>query len=96
MFFGFSNSDNPQKMTFDYSGPPLERESSTYVTDNNNPNSSSAIYYTDNFDLPSDTVGLKARGYLVYYRGSGPQAAAATWFQGNPLGFSSFTGATPT
>jgi len=94
MFFGFSNSDNPEKMTFDYSGPPLERESSPYVTDNNNPNSSAAIYYTDNFDLPSDTNGLKARGYLVYYRGSGPQAGGATWFQGNPAVFSAFNGAT--
>ncbi len=94
MFFGFSNSDNPNKMAFDYSGTPLERESSPFVTDNNNPNSSAAIYYTDNFDLPSDTNGLKARGYLVYYRGSGPQGVGATWFQGNPSVFAAFNGAT--
>lgn len=48
--------------------------------------------YTDNFDAANDTNALKTRGYKVYYRGSGPQGAAATWFQGNSTVFSAYNG----
>lgn len=58
---------------------------------NNNHNSSSIVYYSDNFDLPNDTNGLKARGYLVYYRGTGPQDKA-TWVQGRPNNFPAYNG----
>jgi hypothetical protein len=89
MFLGFSNSDNPKKTAFNYSGPPLE----TQVTKNsNNYSTGDAIYYSDNFDGANDTTALKARGYLVYYRGSGPQGVAATWFQGNSTVFAAFNG----
>lgn len=42
-------------------------------------------YYVDNFNGANDTTSLKNRGYKVYYRGSGPQGIAPTWFQGNSL-----------
>ncbi len=42
-----------------------------------------AVAYSDDFSLPNDTNGLKARGYLPYYRGTGPQGTTASWFQGN-------------
>jgi hypothetical protein len=48
--------------------------------------------FSDNFDMPSDTDALKARGYNVYYRGTGPQVAA-TWFQGNDAVFPAHSGA---
>ena len=48
--------------------------------------------FSDNFDLPSDTDALAARGYHTYYRGGGAQASA-TWFTGNPTVFSSHSGA---
>ncbi|MBK8552932.1 MAG: choice-of-anchor J domain-containing protein [Ignavibacteria bacterium] len=48
-------------------------------------------YYTDNFDGANDTVALKSRGYLVYYRGGGPQSVF-TWFQGNSTVFVAFNG----
>ncbi|MBL8008272.1 MAG: choice-of-anchor J domain-containing protein [Ignavibacteria bacterium] len=52
-------------------------------------------YYSDNFDGSNDTNSLKARGYLVYYRGTGFQNTnVSTWFQGNPLVFGSFNGPT--
>lgn len=82
VFLGFSNSDNPKKMSYNYSGPS---NGETYVPISN-PDPTDALYYSDNFDLPSDTSGLIARGYLVYYRGTGTQAAA-TWFQGNSTVF---------
>ncbi|MBK6876610.1 MAG: choice-of-anchor J domain-containing protein [Ignavibacteria bacterium] len=89
MFLGFSNSDNPKKTPFNYSGPPLE----TQVTkSNNNYSTGDAIYFSDNFDGANDTTALKARGYLIYYRGSGPQGVAATWFQGNSTVFNAFNG----
>lgn len=48
-------------------------------------------YYTDNFDGSNDTTSLKARGYKVYYRGTGTQGAA-TWFQGSESYFPAFNG----
>ena len=41
--------------------------------------------YTDDFDGANDTTSLKARGYLVWYRGGGPQGLTATWYQGVPV-----------
>lgn len=41
-----------------------------------------AVTYSDDFSLPNDTNGLKARGYLPYYRGTGPQGTTGAWFQG--------------
>jgi hypothetical protein len=91
LFLGFSNSDNPKKTPFDYSGPSLEAQ---LTKSSNNYSTGDAIYFIDNFDGANDTNALKARGYLVFYRGSGPQGVAATWFQGNATVFSSFNGPT--
>lgn len=63
--------------------------SKTKVTNETNTvqNNSNTVYtdgtpvYTDNFDGANDTVALKLRGYLPYYRGTGPQGLTATWFQ---------------
>lgn len=51
------------------------------------------VAYSDDFSQPNDTTSLKARGYLPYYRGTGPQGTTATWFQGNPTVFAAFNGA---
>lgn len=50
-------------------------------------------YFTDNFDGANDTNSLKARGYKVYFRGTGTQdTGTATWFQGVPAVFSAYNG----
>jgi hypothetical protein len=49
-------------------------------------------YYIDNFDGPNDTNSLKARGYKVFYRGTGPQGINAIWYQGNAGMFPAFNG----
>ncbi|MCX6274349.1 MAG: choice-of-anchor J domain-containing protein [Bacteroidetes bacterium] len=49
--------------------------------------------FSDNFDLPSDTDALAARGYHTYYRGGGAQAAFPTWFTGNGTVVPSHSGA---
>ncbi len=96
--FGFTGNDKPKKHSMDFSGPSQDKNSKPVITDNNQHSSikdgAGSIYYTDNFDLANDTNGLKARGYLVYYRGTGPQGNTATWFQGNPIVFDAFNGAT--
>jgi hypothetical protein len=48
--------------------------------------------FTDNFDGANDTTSLQARGYLTYYRGTGPQGTTATWYQGATAVFNSFNG----
>ena len=48
--------------------------------------------YTDDFDGANDTVALKSRGYLVLYRGTGPQGSYPIWFQGQSTEFPSFNG----
>ena len=40
----------------------------------------------------NDTTSLHSRGYVTYYRGTGPQGTAATWFQGNQTVFKAFNG----
>ncbi len=93
LFLGFSNSDNPRgKASFDYAGPSMDAGKVTTETETDNQNG--VIYYTDNFDGANDTNALKARDYQVYYRGSGPQGGAATWFQGNSTVFPAFNGPT--
>jgi len=52
----------------------------------------SFIRYSDDFDGANDTNVLKARGYLIYYRSTGPQGTSATWFQGNPSHFPAYNG----
>jgi photosystem II stability/assembly factor-like uncharacterized protein len=54
----------------------------------------STITFQDNFNSANDTVALKARGYKVWYRGSGPQGLTATWFQGNDVVFPAYEGPT--
>lgn len=51
------------------------------------------VAYSDDFSQPNDTTSLKARGYLPYYRGTGPQGIAATWFQGNASAITAYNGA---
>lgn len=50
--------------------------------------------FTDNMDGANDTNALKARGYLPYYRGTGPQGTTATWYQGVSTVFSAYNGPT--
>jgi hypothetical protein len=50
--------------------------------------------YQDDFDGTNDTTSLKARGYKIYFRGSGPQGTAPIWFQGNPSVFPAYNGPT--
>jgi len=45
-------------------------------------NPSAAVAFVDDFSQPNDTNGLKARGYIPYFRGTGLQGIEATWFQG--------------
>ncbi len=54
---------------------------------------SSAFLFEDHFDGANDTTALKARGYLVYYRGTGPMGTApGIWFQGGGGGFNAYDG----
>ena len=41
-----------------------------------------AMIFEDSLNGANDTTALKSRGYLPYYRGTGPQGTYATWFQG--------------
>lgn len=50
------------------------------------------IIYVDSLNGANDTTALKARGYKVYYRGSGPQGTTAVWFQGNRTVFIAYNG----
>jgi len=47
--------------------------------------------YVDNMDGANDTTGLRDRGYLLYYRGTGPQGTTF-WFQGNSTVFPAYNG----
>ncbi|GEM_PF-4607205 len=38
--------------------------------------------FSDSMDPPNDTTALKARGYLPYFRGSGPPGLSPPWFTG--------------
>ncbi|MBL0096496.1 MAG: choice-of-anchor J domain-containing protein [Bacteroidetes bacterium] len=53
-----------------------------------------AVAYSDDFSLPNDIAGLEARGYLPYYRGTGPAGTTAAWFQGNVTNWGDFNGGT--
>ena len=48
--------------------------------------------FTDDFDGNNDTTALKSRGYSVWYRGTGPQGATATWYQGQTAVFNAYNG----
>ena len=90
---GSANSDDPRNARFN---PDNSAQiSGTSATDDNGNNTTSTFtpYYTDNFDLANDITGLTSRGYLVYYRGAGPQGIAPIWFQGNNTVFNAFNGA---
>ncbi len=52
------------------------------------------ILYTDDFNGANDTTSLKARGYKVWYRGTGPQGSTATWYQGQDVVFPAYNGPT--
>jgi len=49
-----------------------------------------AVAFSDDCSQPNDTTSLKARGYIPYYRGSGPAGTTAAWFQGNATVFPDF------
>ena len=51
-----------------------------------------AMIFEDSLDGVNDTNALKTRGYLPFYRGTGPQGSTATWFQGNNTVFPAFNG----
>jgi hypothetical protein len=57
-----------------------------------NNSTNTIIRYADDFNGTNDTNALKARGYLIYYRSSGPQGTSAIWFQGKPSYFPSYNG----
>ena len=89
IFLGFSvMDDNPNSSR---TQEPVQFESIPlspaphYVTPD-------AIIFEDSLNGANDTTDLKARGYLVYYRGTGPQGAIGTWFQGNSTVFPAFNG----
>jgi hypothetical protein len=50
------------------------------------------VAFVDDFDGTNDTTALKARGYKVYYRGSGPQGLTAVWYQGSTAVFNAYNG----
>lgn len=81
LVIGFNIADNtPTKSNFtDHTWTPI-------------PSSNLSAVYTDNMDGANDTNALKARGYKVYYRGTGPQGLTATWFQGNSTVFNAYNG----
>ncbi|HMR41634.1 MAG TPA: choice-of-anchor J domain-containing protein [Ignavibacteria bacterium] len=93
VFLGFTNlnDDNPKKNQDPHSSKTPSsktidlKSSKIFLSDNNGGGyqTSGLPYYTDNFDGANDTSSLKARGYKVYYRGTGPQGLTATWFQGS-------------
>lgn len=55
---------------------------------------SSVLIYSDDMNGANDTNSLKARGYKIFYRGTGPQGTSATWFQGQPSKFPAYNGPT--
>ncbi len=79
-------------------GDPHSSRTQVVLSDVQNPapyiSPTNPVVYTDDFDGANDTTALKTRGYKVWYRGSGPQGAAATWFQGNDAVFPSYNGPT--
>jgi hypothetical protein len=77
------------------------KSSRSGVTSNNDghinvppPSPNTLNLYTDHFDGPNDTTSLKARGYKVWYRGTGPQGLTATWFTPDGSVFPAYEGPT--
>ena len=95
LFLGFNISE-------DIKGPKHRVGDKVPVVNNNNDNitptpvvvTAGTVIYTDDLDGANDTTSLKARGYKPYYRGTGPQGANPTWFQGNPANWAAFNGPT--
>ena len=56
--------------------------------------STAAVVFADDMNGDNTVSGLYARGYHVFYRGTGPQGAVPPFFQGNPpvSGIVSFNG----
>ena len=52
----------------------------------------SIIIFEDNMDMPNDTAGLHARGYVTVYNGEGPQGSTDTFYNGIPSVFTSYNG----
>ncbi|MCB0726339.1 MAG: choice-of-anchor J domain-containing protein [Ignavibacteriae bacterium] len=101
IFLGFTSiNDNPKKDQDPTSSKTATnksidlRNSKVFESDANGGGyqTSGVPYYTDNFDGANDTTSLKARGYLVYYRGGGVQGLTATWYQGSTAVFNAFNG----
>lgn len=65
-------------------------QSSIAVQKNGNPTVLGT--YNDACDGTNSVMGLEARGYKVYFNGTGPVGTTATFFQGNPTVFTSFNG----
>lgn len=49
--------------------------------------SAAAIIYSDNMDGSNDTLGLQARGYLTYFRGTGQSLVNPYWMQGDIVNY---------
>jgi len=58
-----------------------------------NGNSAINVAFSDDFSQQNDTTSLIARGYLPYYRGTGPQGVTATWYQPDGTVFPAYNGA---
>ncbi|MDQ3021963.1 MAG: T9SS type A sorting domain-containing protein [Bacteroidota bacterium] len=90
VFLGFSNSDNPNRLT---KSKLAKEQPAPIVADNNNPITTSGVdYYSDDFDAPNDTTALKLRGYLIFRNGTFSGTPGASWFTGNPNVFPAFNG----
>jgi len=75
-----SNVAQSAKSTFVNSVNGIQMNNSNIQKGGGTP--SGAVAFVDDFSLANDTTGLKARGYLPYYRGTGPQGTTGAWFQG--------------
>jgi len=56
------------------------------------PPTDNVVIYSDDMNGANDTTSLKARGYLPYYRGTGPQGSTALWYQGVTTVFPAYNG----
>jgi len=56
------------------------------------PPTDNVVIYADDMNGANDTTSLKARGYLPYYRGTGPQGSTALWYQGVSSVFPAYNG----
>ena len=89
--FGVMNAQTASKVAA--YGSRTAHATTTTVQRNVSPVNPAAVIFSDNMDGDNTVIGLTARGYATYYRGTGLPGVSPTWFQGNPLNFISYNGA---